>query len=79
MNIRKIICEEIDSFGWTNTSEAKLVKGMTLCNKHGRGFEIADVDERVVRFYNDSINRNTLPFKLDTIMDKLNDGSLTIC
>ena len=75
---------ESDEFDWVKDVEAKLVKGMFLCNRHGNNWEIAGIDERnwgrkIIRFYNDPFNKKVITRRYEEIIEDLVDGRLTIC
>ena len=75
------------NFDWTDESEARLVKGMVICNKHGRRFKIYNVfldtsrSEGYVEFYVDTAKSGNGLFTkpLYYVMNGLELGSLTIC
>tara|TARA_R110000751_G_scaffold289516_2_gene395773 strand:- start:653 stop:2743 length:2091 start_codon:yes stop_codon:yes gene_type:complete len=76
--------ESEDDFDWVKDVEAKLVKGMFLCNRHGNNWEIAGIDERnwgrkIIRFYNDPFNKKVTTRRYEEIIEDLEDGRLTIC
>ena len=80
----KDLNESEDDFDWIKDIEAKLVKGMFLCNRHGNNWEIAGIDERdlgrkIIRFYNDPFNKKVITRKYEEIMEDIEDGRLTIC
>ena len=73
--------ESEDDFDWVKDVEAKLVKGMFLCNRHGRFWEIAGIDERnwgrkIIRFYNDPFNKKVTTRRYEEIIEDLEDGRL---
>lgn len=75
--ITKILKE--DEYDFIRDVAPELRKGMYLCNKHGRPFEIHGVGENWMTFYQDDVNRSTISHKINYIMSRLKSGTMTIC
>ena len=75
--IRKILRE--DEWDFVRDVVPELRKGMYLCNKHGRPFEIHGVGENWMTFYQDDVNRTTISHKINYIMSRLKSGTMRIC